>query len=168
MDPVKNHEGLVRAVSQISRTDRKVRLVIVGDGPNRANLESVIRNTPLSRPPLLLGYRPDVERLYRTFDLFVLNSFAEGMSNTLLEAMASALPIVCTSVGGNSELVRHLHTGMLIEPANDAALAGAIAECIDSAAECARWGRNARQFVLDEMSLSKMIARYVSLYESVA
>jgi sugar transferase (PEP-CTERM/EpsH1 system associated) len=168
MDPVKNHEGIVRAVAQLASGKRQVHLVIVGDGPNQGNLESVIRNTPMPHKPHLLGYRPDVERIYRMFDLFILNSFAEGMSNTVLEAMASGLPAVCTSVGGNSELIQHRQTGMLIDSSNDAALTAAIAECMDSPEECARWGRNARQYVIDEMSLPRMISRYVPLYESVA
>src|SRR5262249_8098339 len=90
LDPVKNHEGLIRAVQLLQRMGCPARLVIVGDGPLRGKVEECRRNAAGLRPePLILGYRSDVERLYRVFDTFVLNSFAEGMSNTLLEAMAS-------------------------------------------------------------------------------
>ncbi len=105
---------------------RTVRLVIVGDGPERRNLEAMVAETAGIRAPILTGYRPDVDRFYGLFDVFVLNSFAEGMSNTLLEAMASGLPVVCTPVGANPELVRHGERGLHVPVGDDNALASAL------------------------------------------
>src|SRR5262249_487296 len=143
-----------------------VRLVIVGDGPLRQEIE---RSTQmLSSPsPLLLGYRPDVERFYGTFDAFVLNSFAEGMSNTLLEAMASGLPIVCTAVGGNVELVTNNARGILISSGDDSGLALALRELMGSRQRCNNLAVNAREFAVGNLSLAGMIQRYTGLYESV-
>jgi sugar transferase (PEP-CTERM/EpsH1 system associated) len=168
LDPVKNHEGLVRAVKILSDSRHSVRLVIVGEGPNRQRLEEVIRASQLQPEPLLLGYRPEVERLYRVFDTFVLNSFAEGMSNTLLEAMASGLPIICTTVGGNPELVAGTERGVLIESNSDGALADAIAGYLKSPELRRTHGAQARDYSVQNFSISSMINRYVSLYESVA
>src|SRR5207244_1869714 len=167
LDPIKNHEGLLTALRSLSRRGRKVRLVIVGDGPNRSKIESLLR-AQITPQPLLLDTRTDVERLYGSFDLFVLNSFGEGMSNTLLEAMATGLPVVCTSVGGNVELVADRQRGVLVRPGDDVALADAIAEYIDSPEECTAHGNNARSFVAQHFSLKQMIDRYVALYESAA
>jgi sugar transferase (PEP-CTERM/EpsH1 system associated) len=168
LDPIKNHEGLVNALRMLQNAQRKVRLVIVGEGPNRQNLERTLRESNLRPEPLLLGYRPDVERLYRTFDVFVLNSHAEGMSNTLLEAMASGLPIICTSVGGNPELISHKQRGLLIEPGKDADLAAAISRYISEPDTRAAHSTSARQFAVQNFSIASMIDKYVSLYKSVA
>src|SRR5207244_7427472 len=113
-------QGLLAAVRSLNARGHKVRLVIAGDGPERAKIESLLR-PPFAPQPLLLGARADVDHLYRAFDLFVLNSFAEGMSNTLLEAMASGLPTVCTAVGGNTELGNDSERGTLVKPGHDCA-----------------------------------------------
>src|SRR5262245_2976750 len=115
LDPIKNYEGVIDAVRSVNREGHKIRLIICGDGPNKTRIEDRLRSSPIVPEPLLLGYRPDVDRLYRMFDVFVLNSFGEGMSNTLLEAMASRLPIVCTAVGGNVELISNRQTGIVIK-----------------------------------------------------
>jgi sugar transferase (PEP-CTERM/EpsH1 system associated) len=168
LDPVKNHEGLVRAVAMLQESNENVRLLIVGDGPNRQALERMIRTSGIRREPILLGFRAGLERLYRTFDAFVLNSHAEGMSNTLLEAMASGLPIVCTAVGGNPELITDGKSGLLVESNHDAALANAISAYLKAPELRRVHGDNARHHAVQNFSISGMIARYVSLYESVA
>ena len=168
LDPIKNHEGLINAVRVLNNSNLKVRLVIVGEGPNQSNIETTLRSPDFSPRPLLLGARLNVERLYKIFDTFVLNSFAEGMSNTLLEGMASGLPIICTAVGGNVELVADHQRGILVRPGDDAALAEALHVYMNSADTCAAHANNARMFIMQHFSLERMIDRYVSLYESVA
>jgi len=167
LDPIKNHIGLINAIGIVNRGPAKARLVIVGEGPNRPQVDAALKASSLAPQPLLLGYRSDVERLYRMFDVFVLNSFAEGMSNTLLEAMASGLPIVCTGVGGNVELVTHHQTGIVVKPNDDSALADALQEGYNLRAQSMH-GLKAREFISKNFSLNNMVDRYVSLYESVA
>ena len=118
--------------------------------------------------PLLLGPRADIARIYKNFDLFVLNSFGEGMSNTLLEAMASGLPALCTAVGGNAELIADRERGVLIKPRDNLALAAAIRDYMSSPEKSTIYGRNARRFVEQHFSLEQMTCRYVSLYESLS
>jgi sugar transferase (PEP-CTERM/EpsH1 system associated) len=168
LDPVKNHQGLIRAVQMLQANGQRVRLVITGDGPLRREIEQSTQASLNTPKGLLLGYRCDVERLYRVFDVFVLSSFAEGMSNTLLEAMASGLPIVCTAVGGNTELVVNEQTGLLVEPADDGALATAIQKYLSSPSDRRRFGSNARRFAVENFSIRHMIDQYTALYESVA
>ena len=168
LDPVKDYEGLIDAVRQLNQERHNVRLVIAGDGPERPRLESILRESALTPKPLLLGQRADADRLYHAFDTFVLNSIAEGMSNVLLEAMASGLPIICTEVGGNVELVKHNHTGFLVPPKNSVALAAAIYQHLTSPDRCAVYRENSRRFAVEHFSLERMIEQYTALYESVA
>ena len=166
LDPVKNHLGLLRAVEILSRQGIRVRLVIVGDGPEHPRLEEFVRSKSIEPAPILLGYRSDVPELYRLFDLFVLNSIAEGMSNTLLEAMASALPIICTAVGGNVELVADGERGRWVPVANDEALAGRISEYLQSVELRRAHGHESRKFVESRFSLRQMVERYLDLYQA--
>jgi glycosyltransferase involved in cell wall biosynthesis len=109
-----------------------------------------------------------VERVYHVFDTFVLNSFAEGMSNTLLEAMASGLPIICTAVGGNVELVADGKTGILIGSGDDRKLTFAIQEYVKSPQDRGMHAASARRFVVENFSIGHMIDQYAALYDCVA
>jgi sugar transferase (PEP-CTERM/EpsH1 system associated) len=167
LDPIKNHEGLLGAVRSLQASGHKVRLVIAGDGPERSKIESLLRS-PFDPKPLLLGMWTNVEHVYPCLDLFALNSFAEGMSNTLLEAMASGLPSVCTAVGGNAELLADGERGILVGTNDEPALTEAIRSYITSPEMGRTHGGNARCFIAQHFSLEQMIQRYVGLYESVA
>jgi sugar transferase (PEP-CTERM/EpsH1 system associated) len=168
LDPVKNHPGLIHAVRQLQKNGYPVRLVIVGDGPLHEDVAACVRSAQLVPDAIQLGYRSDVDRLYRLFDLFVLNSFAEGMSNTLLEAMACGLPIVCTAVGGNVELVADKVRGILIRAGDVSELTEALGQLICSRGERESFAASARNFTKQNFSISTMIDRYTELYESVA
>jgi sugar transferase (PEP-CTERM/EpsH1 system associated) len=167
LDPVKNLPGVVRAARSLEETDPSVRLMIVGDGPQRADVEKLIGELRFRRQPVLAGQQSRVEDFYGVFDVFALNSFAEGMSNTLLEAMASGLPTVCTRVGGNLELVEDNRRGRLVPVGDDEQLAAAIREYQFRPALRREHGMNARQFVIQTHSLAQMIQRYVQVYRHV-
>jgi glycosyltransferase involved in cell wall biosynthesis len=168
LDPIKNYEGLINALRIINSGTQKARLIIVGDGPSRTAIQSALMQASLQPPPLMLGYRADVERIYNILDTFVLNSFAEGLSHALLEAMASGLPVVCTSIGGNIELVTERQRGLLVESADDAMLAEAIREYMNSPHTRYMCGANACRFVQQYFSSQQMVDRYFQLYESIA
>jgi sugar transferase (PEP-CTERM/EpsH1 system associated) len=168
LDPVKNHLGLIAAVRRLQERGYPIRLVIAGDGPLRHSIESTVRESLTAPNALVLGYRPDVDRLYKVFDMFVLNSLAEGMSNTLLESMASGLPIVCTAAGGNVELVTAGQTGVLIRAGDDRSLADAIQKYYSSPEERGMYGTRARRFAVENCSIQHMIDQYTALYDSVA
>jgi sugar transferase (PEP-CTERM/EpsH1 system associated) len=165
LDPVKNHAGLIRAFAMAAGKMPGARLVIVGDGPERDCLMTLIAGLEGVPPPVLTGYRPDIERFYGLFDVFVLNSFAEGMSNTLLEAMASGLPIICTPVGANSELVRDAEHGRHVPPGADSEVAQALVEyCIWKNLRD-QHSAQARRRVETHYSLEVMISNYIRLYQ---
>jgi sugar transferase (PEP-CTERM/EpsH1 system associated) len=167
LDPVKNHEGLIRAINQLNLGSAKVRLVIVGDGPNRHRLEQLIEEGHSRTSTMLPGYSQQPESFYGIFDLFVLNSFAEGMSNTILEAMSSGLPIICTPVGSNGDLVADGVHGMHVPVGNDRQLAHKIEFYRRDPALVAKHGSMARQAVEQDYSLPLMRDRYYDLYQSV-
>jgi glycosyltransferase involved in cell wall biosynthesis len=114
-----------------------------------------------------LGARNDIPQLLREMDIFVLPSLSEGMSNALLEAMATGLPCVATSVGGNKELVRHRHSGFLVPPASARHLAAAIARLAGEPSMRTRLGAAAREVMCKTFSLRSMIEAHNRLYTRV-
>jgi sugar transferase (PEP-CTERM/EpsH1 system associated) len=170
LEGVKGHRTLIAAVARLvadGGVDRRaVRVRLVGDGPLREMLAQDIEQAGLGGVVELLGERNDVDEIMRQFDVFVLPSLAEGISNTVLEAMASGLPVVATDVGGNAELVDHGTTGLLV-PANDpTALAEGMARYVGSALLRETHGQSARARVEREFALSRMIERYRELYRA--
>jgi len=167
LDPVKDHAGLLKAFSVLRVDQRAAELVIVGDGPSRASLEGQIQELGLIGHVHLLGMRQDIPTLLRGFDAFVLPSLAEGISNTLLEAMATALPVVATRVGGNPELVEHGLTGTLVPPSNPLVLAAALRCYAEDAGLRAAHGEAGRRRALQHFTLDRMAQAYHELYASV-
>ncbi|HTK69753.1 MAG TPA: glycosyltransferase, partial [Candidatus Eisenbacteria bacterium] len=113
----------------------------------------------------LPGSREDVPEQLRGFDVFALPSRAEGISNTILEAMATGLPTVVTDVGGNPELVRDGETGWLVPSADPAALAEGLARYVENPALAREHGASGRARAEREFSLTAMVERYLSVYD---
>ena len=164
LNPVKDHAGLLQAFEQLLRTVPDVALVLVGDGALRADLASRAAVPALAGRVHLLGDRGDVAELLRAFDLFVLSSRSEGHSIALLEACASALPIVATEVGGNAEIVHAGSNGLLVPPGDPAALAQALQALLADPARALAMGRAGHERVRREGSLAAMADRYDHLY----
>jgi len=162
---VKNYALLLRAVASSGLDD--VHLVLAGEGPERAALTALAASLGIASRLHLLGHSNDVDRVLGAFDVFVLPSFSEGMSNTLLEAMAAGVPPVASDVGGNGEIVRDGVDGRLFPSDDEAALrACLVALCRDEAAR-ARLATAARERVLSTFDIRQMIERYEQLYERV-
>ncbi len=167
LDPVKDHVGLVRAFSRVRQTHPHTVLVITGDGPCRTDIHQLVASLGLDAHVVLLGERHDVPRVLRAMDIFVLSSIAEGMSNTVLEAMATGLPIVATSVGGTPELVAEGLNGILVPPRNPAALATALETYLSDRPRLDLHGRSSRQHAVDHFDLHRMRDAYTNLYTSI-
>jgi sugar transferase (PEP-CTERM/EpsH1 system associated) len=169
MQPVKDQLTLTRAFIQLVRAvpeaRRRLRLVIAGDGALRAQALDSLEQAGLAGLAWLPGARDDVPRLMRGLDLFVLPSLAEGISNTILEAMASGLPVVATRVGGNPELVDEGRTGRLVPPSDPAAMAEAIGAYFADPATARAHGREARRIAEGRFSLEAMVRGYGEVYE---
>ncbi len=171
LQPVKNQISLLRAakllVSTYPRLRNEVGVVIIGDGPERDRLHRYVQSEGLQDMVEFLGARDDVADLLPYVDVFVLPSFAEGISNTLLEAMACGVAVVATAVGGNVELVVDGRTGRLVAPDDDNALMLAMREMVDKrgfAVECGAAGRVRAQ---STFSLGTMVDAYDALYTTL-
>jgi sugar transferase (PEP-CTERM/EpsH1 system associated) len=169
MAAVKDQTTLVRAfVACVSRSPvaaRRMRLVLVGDGPLRAECAELVSAAGLTDRVWMPGERDDVADVLHMLDLFVLPSIAEGISNTILEAMATGLPVVATRVGGTPELVDQ-QTGVLVPRSDPEAMAQALASYCDDPRKTACHGRAARRRVEDEFSLTRMVSAYARVYET--
>ena len=168
MKTVKNQTFLCRAyVDLISRRPRLAsvtRLRLVGDGPLRADCAAVIATAGCADLVEFVGASAQVAVELRAMDIFVLPSLAEGISNTILEAMASGLPVIATAVGGNPELVADDVTGQLVAVDDVAALSVAIERYIDTPQLRITHGARGRALAIERFSLSRMIAAYDELY----
>lgn len=171
LDAVKDQVGLIEGFVRLCRRDPQVgarlRLAVVGEGNERSNLESRIAQLGLAGQVRLLGNRDDVPALLGEADVFVLSSVAEGMPGVLLEAMASALPVVATNVGGVPEVVADGETGTLVAPSDADALAEALARYVTDPALRQRHGRAGRARVEAHFSLTAMLSSYAALYDGL-
>ena len=158
--------AFVRAVRR-HRSGERLRLVMVGDGPLRERVDGVLREAGLREQAWLPGERSDVPDILRGLDCFVLPSLAEGVSNTILEAMATGLPIVATRVGGNPELVDDGVTGRLVPAADSEAMATAILAYLDDSVTARQHALAARQAAVQRFSLDRMVRDYLSLYDGL-
>jgi len=164
-DPLNLAHAFVRAHELRPDAAKHLRLVLVGDGALRAQVHAVLERAGVSGRVWFAGERRDVPEIMRGLDCFVLPSLAEGVSNTILEAMATGLPIVATRVGGNAELIEAGMTGTLVPPANSDALAHAMLQYFDDRASARRHAKTACRVAEERFSLNRMVADYERLYE---
>ncbi len=157
--------AFVRALEIDSCARARLRLVVAGDGPLRETVMQVLRDAKAESLAWFAGTRADVPAVMRGLDCFVLPSLAEGISNTILEAMASALPIVATQVGGNSELITDGREGRLVPATHFEQMAVAILEYFRDAGLARRHAQAARLRAERHFSLDRMVAEYNQLYE---
>jgi sugar transferase (PEP-CTERM/EpsH1 system associated) len=166
-DPVTLARAFLRLGEILPHAEHRLRLVMVGDGSLRDRVWSMLEEGGAGSMVWLAGRRDDVPTLLRGLDIFVLPSLAEGISNTILESMASGLPVVATRVGGNPELVEDGVTGALVPPENPEAMARAIAAYVVDAEKRKRHARAAREKVEWEFSLGRMVEGYLSVYDGL-
>ena len=166
-DPVTLARAFVRALAIAPGAAARIRLAIVGEGPQRKEIEGILAQARVPHLAWLPGERGDVPAILRGLDCFVLPSRAEGISNTILEAMASGLPVIATRVGGNFELVEDGVTGALVPPEDPEALAREIVACLRAPQLAAARGRAGRARVEQSFSLDGMVRRYGDLYHEL-
>lgn len=160
-------EAFLRLIASPHPAHQRLRLLIVGDGPSRAECLGMLQRAGVAHRAWLPGERSDIPQMLRAMDLFVLPSLAEGSSNTILEAMASGLPVVATAVGGNTELVHPGFTGILVPPKSPELMAAAIADYCRIPEMGARHGNRARTQVIASHSLPAMARGYLAVYDSL-
>ena len=157
--------AFIRAVELQPALRSRFRLVMVGDGPLRAEAQALLNAAGLAALAWLPGERADVPDVMRGLDCFVLPSLAEGISNTILEAMASGLPVLATAVGGNAELIVTGQTGELVPVGDGEAMAVALLRLAADPVRATAQGRAGRQRVVQHFSLPAMVGAYQALYD---
>ena len=141
--------------------------MIVGDGVLLSALQTLVRDADIEHLVWFAGERHDVADIMQTLDLFVLPSINEGISNTILEAMASALPVIATKVGGNPELVLEGETGYLVPKQDPIAMASAFKRYLLQPELLTLQGQAGRSRVVSTFSLSRMMADYMAIYDKL-
>jgi sugar transferase (PEP-CTERM/EpsH1 system associated) len=167
LSPEKDIQTLLHAMRQVVDVLPWLRLVIAGDGPCREDLVRLTAELRLAAQVRFLGEVRDVPALLGRASLFVLPSQTEGISLTILEAMASGLPVVATKVGGNPEVVDDGRTGVLVPPCDSVALARGILRVAGNPDEAQLLGRSGRRRVETHFDIRAMVARYEAIYEGV-
>jgi sugar transferase (PEP-CTERM/EpsH1 system associated) len=169
MQTVKDQTNLahafVQAIQSTPTMRDRLRLIMVGEGPLREEARLILQAAGLDHLAWLPGERSDIPEIMRGLDCFVLPSLGEGISNTILEAMASGLPIIATAVGGNIELVCENINGRLVPSANPVKLGEAIVDLAQHTNVAKDMGRQGRRLVEERYSISTMISSYQQLYD---
>ena len=141
--------------------------MLVGDGPERDSLERFARDLNIENHVRFLGHRNDVSQLLPLFDLFVLASDFEGMSNSIMEAMAVGMPVVASDIPANQELVFDGVTGFLFPVGDKTACARSILFLFEHPERLERMGAASRERMAAEFSVKEMIRRYGEIYAEV-
>jgi len=167
-DPVKNLTALIFAFSKVKKNiSDKCKLLLIGDGPEMPKIKKMIKNLDLTKDVILPGMRKDIPECLNTMDIYAQPSRSEGVPNSILEAMASGLPVIATNVGGVPEIVLHDKTGILIDWHNQTALIKAIEYLIKNHNKRKEMGKLGRERVLSKFSIQKMVSEYENLYKDL-
>jgi sugar transferase (PEP-CTERM/EpsH1 system associated) len=163
---VKNYALLLKAFVRLPKALR-CKLVLVGDGPERPLLEQLASTLHIADRVEFAGHRDDVGQLLHSIDIFVLPSLSEGMSNTLLEAMAAGLPVLASDVGGNREIIEHEHNGLIFRSEDVEGAANQLARLVADADLRMALGIAAAERVRNKFSITAMLQGYEALYRRV-
>lgn len=165
LHPQKNLDLLLEAWPQVAQRTA-ANLILIGQGPERDRLASKAQALGISGRVQFTGALPDPADALRAADVFVLPSVAEGMSNSLLEAMATGLPCLATNIGGNTDLLKD-GVGILVEPDRPQAWADALIGVIEDRERARRLGDAARHRIESEYALPVVVDRYLNLYREL-
>lgn len=168
LQPQKNQTLLLRACAELPVANPVWRLLIVGDGPDKAKLQAIASELGLKARVLWLGAQPEVERLLAAMDLFVHTADFEGMPNALMEAMAMGLPVIASQIDGARELIHDGLDGYLVPPGDAAMFSDRIRTVMNDPDLARRLGENAHASVLAAFGLPQMVHAYHTLLQSLA
>lgn len=164
----KGHKYLIRASKILKEQAPKIKIIIVGEGPLRMELDKEARDSKVEDIIFFLGFREDIPRILYSLDLFVLSSYLEGLGSSILDAMACGLPVVATRTGGIPEVVVHRKTGLLVSPRNPQALAKAILKLYNDRELASRLGKRGYEMVRQKFSVQSMADKMIRLYQRLA
>ena len=164
---LKNLETLLNSFHILKNSRPNVRLMIVGDGPERSNLEHQAKQSDIGERVEFLGFREDAVAFLKEFDVFVLPSLSEGIPRCIMEAMAASVPVVVSDIPGNRNLVSHGDTGLIFSTDDSCGLAELLVQIMDNPAEAAAMAIRGNRKVEEQYSNRKMAAEYTRLYQEL-
>ena len=164
LDKQKGIAFFLRAASEVLKVEKHVQFLIVGEGPQRQELEKLSRKLGISGYVVFLGFIEDVPQIMSLIDIFVLPSLWEGLPISLLEAMAARKPVIATGVGGIPEVLADEVSGLLVPPKDTKALTKAILELLKDTAKREAMGEKARQRVAESFNIERMVRDYEECY----
>jgi glycosyltransferase involved in cell wall biosynthesis len=167
LTPVKRHDILIRAISEVVRHVDNIKLIVVGDGPLRETLAALAKAEHVCDKVIFTGTRRDIPRVLAGMDAYVCSSESEGMNNSLLEAMAVGLPVIATDVGDNALVVRNGIDGQIVPPGSCASLVNALVSYHQERALRNRFATAARERV-KEYSFDRSVAAYERYYRDAS
>ncbi len=163
----KGHGYFLEAAAEVLKTNPMVSFVIIGDGPERENIEKFIAKLKIKKNIILLGYIENIEKIYEDLDLVVISSLREGLPIVLLEAMQYGKPVIATKVGGIPEVIRDRKDGILVEPRSSSAITNALIELIKDENLRIEFSANAKKRIIEEFSCQRRIEEIEELYSQV-
>jgi glycosyltransferase involved in cell wall biosynthesis len=164
LDPIKNHQMMFRAFQQVVKHYSDIVLILVGDGEERQNLEELVDDLGIRDHVIFTGYISQPQHYLDCMDIFLLSSFSEGTSMTLLEAMSLSKPCVVTNAGGNPEIIKHMVNGLVTENDNQKEFAKGILKLISEGETYSHMQTNAKQRFDKLFSASLMVEQYSTIY----
>jgi len=168
LDPIKNHELALRALCKLKDRGINVVMLIVGDGPERQRIENLVGELGLERQVRIVGYSSTPECYVSISDIYLLTSFSEGTSMTLLEAMSLGVAVVATEVGGNPEIITDGQTGCLVPSDDLDALVDVLQGLLSQPEKLSQLGLAAKEAFRERFSVATMVGHYMDLYQHVA
>ncbi|HOW36376.1 MAG TPA: glycosyltransferase [Candidatus Omnitrophota bacterium] len=163
----KNQMMLIDAFKELAPKYSQLKLMIVGCGPEERKLKLMAESYRLKDRIIFPGFIADMPPVYQAMDIFVLTSETEGIPLTILEAMASWVPVISTRVGGVPKLIEHEKTGILIEKNNLRVLIAKLTDFVENHAKFKMFAENAFVYVQQNFSSEKMVEQYRKVYQSV-
>ncbi len=167
LHPIKGQEDVVAAVAHLAPRFPRLHLVLVGEGERRTSILRCARRLGVADRIHLLGHRADVPAILASSRILISSSYAEGLSNSVIEGMAAGLAVIATSVGGTPELIDGRRRGLLVPPRSPARIAEAVARLLPDPAGRRTLGESARRYVERELAIGTMASGFERLYEEV-
>lgn len=163
-DTIKNLPMMVNAFANVFKENPHARLLLVGDGDQRGDIEALVQTLNIENAVIFTGFQTDTKKYMSMIDVYVLSSFSEGTSMTLLEAMSFATCCVVTAVGGNVEIIQHEQNGFVVESDNTQQLTDTMAALVNDKKAQQSMGLKAKQTFDEKFDLAQMVQRYKDIY----
>lgn len=163
----KGVDVLINAFAKIKELLASSILIIIGTGPDEDKIKNLVLKLGMNNNIRFLGHSSEVAKYYQTSDIFVLPSYAEGMPNSLLEAMACGLPVIASRIGGVVDVVEDGKSGILFEPGNVSELTSAMIRLLKDDELRQRLGTEARRRILENFSIDRVAEEYIKLYREL-